>query len=135
MKEMGRDKGRGWGTSRAHAVAHARSSSSIRFLRTASSGVTRGMRCFGLPSGGDGVTGSNADAVHRERLAESDASMLSVLQVSPNFGAAPQLAVRRGGNVGLVGLGGGAAGSSCLNCSGGVLGSLTGVLFGAIISV
>ena len=72
------------------AVAHARSSSSIRYLRTASSGVTRGTR-LGL-SAGDGVTGSNADAA-AHRL--SDASMLAVL--SRRFGMAPQLAVRRGG--------------------------------------
>ena len=47
------------------------------------------------------MTGANADdaAAHRERLAESDASMLAVLsrRVGSRLGAAPQLAVRRGG--------------------------------------
>ena len=79
------------------------------------------------------MTGSNADAAHLERLAESDASMLAVLsrRFGSRHGAAPQLAVRR---VGLIGFGGHVVGSQTLICSGGVSGG-SGVLAGAFIGV
>ena len=82
------------------------------------------------------MTGWNADdaVAHRERLAESDASMLSVLsaaQVSCNV-LAPQLAVLRGGCAGLTGRGG-HAGSKCLIWLSGV--SSSGVFVGASVMI
>ena len=82
------------------------------------------------------MTGWNADdaVAHRERLAESDASMLTVAspaQASRNIGA-PLLAVFCGGCVGLLGLGG-HAGSKCLIWLSGV--SSSGVFVGASVMI
>ena len=78
---------------------------------------------------GEGVTGWNADAAAHRRSDACRLTVVSSAQASRNLGkvgAAPHLAVLRGGCAALTGFGGHT--SRCLICIGGVSGEFAGAV-------